>query len=190
MEQAPQGCSTFAAGAILVFATLFLLSFSFVFLVFNQDRRQCVALPNGLYLGYAAVFDFAKDSFSVGGTIKFANGQPLVDQDLWSVFVSDTSAFGDTLALEREGGAVFAWRADTGVVLRHDDPQTYGRIIEEAGPLNHGVDDWVIEHEPRWPDSDIPGSGPTSYGPISLMNTLAKMPEFETRPCTTRMVNW
>lgn len=179
-------------GLAVALVALFLLApIVFGIWVYNRDHRQCVALPNGLYLGYSAVFNFHKPAISAGGTIKFTDGTPLVDQDLWSIFVSDTSAFGVAMGSERDGGRAFAWRADTGLVFQEDDQETYNLIVDEAGPLNYGADSRLFDRQ--WPineGEDMLRSRPTSYGPIRLMNLLADMPGFQASWCATRLIKW
>ncbi|MEO0382950.1 MAG: hypothetical protein AAF234_05290 [Pseudomonadota bacterium] len=179
-----------AFGLALV-AFILLAPIVFGIWVYNRDHRQCVALPNGLYLGYTAVFNFDKPAISAGGTIKFADGTPLVDQDLWSVFVSDTSAFGVAIGSQRDGGEAFAWRADTGVVMYRSNPEAYTMVVEEAGELNYGAGrDFYNPSGLPIGVEEIPRSRPTSYGPVSLMRILADMPEFESRSCATRLFKW
>ncbi|MEM6711461.1 MAG: hypothetical protein AAF590_04195 [Pseudomonadota bacterium] len=177
-EAQPQGCSTFAAGAILLLACFSLLLFGLFYAAFGHERRQCVALPNGLNLGYSAMFDITDPWFQPRGTIKFPSGKPLIAEYPSFVFVSDTTAFG----------ATFAWRADTGVVLQRDDQETFDQIIAEAGPLNYGSD--ISLFNPDILPLDHPDSTrfrPTSYGPIRLMEVLADMPRFEMERCRTRL---
>lgn len=174
------------AGVVLV---LTILAVSLVIWGFNNTYRQCVALPNGLFLGYSAVFDLEDPYLTPNGVIKFADGTPLVDMRHWNVFVSQTSAYG--LAYKDDLDVHFAWRADIGLVHWHDNPEAFDKIFKDDVIWNfgEGAGDFYIGDPPR----KNPASRrwrPASYGPIVLMRALAKRPEFEMRWCTTRLFRW
>lgn len=159
-------------GAVLgLLLLLLLVPTVWVFLAFNNKYRQCVQLKNGLNLGYEAVFDLSRPFFKPIAVPRFQNGVSLIRDELWAINITDTTVFGVTLAIENEGGYRFAWRADTGLVLKNDEPTLYESVISEAGHAN-------------W-DIDI-GSVGTGW----LLDELIRRPEFEVHRCRTSLITW
>ncbi len=140
-------------------------------LVYYNRHHQCVQLRNGMALGYNAVFDLGWPFLKPYGALKFSDGTPLVDQPLWSVFVTDTSIYGRTFGETKDEAFDFAWRADTGVVRRDRDAAAYGRLVAEAGEANAGL-----------PAGDL--------GPLIVMRKLAGRPDYTSRWCPTNLLVW
>lgn len=111
-----------------------------LFVAFNVQFRQCVPLKNGLALGYEAVFDLREPHFMPIAVPKFPDGTPLIRDETWAIYVTDTTVHGWGMAPRSEADYRFAWRVDTGLVRQQDDPQTYDRLVAEAGHAN-----WDIE---------------------------------------------
>lgn len=138
----------FLAGTILL-----LFSIWFFLAVYNRyhDYRRCVGLPNGVILGYEALFDhrmiFDKSRWSSDSRIilKHADGSPLIVDDVFPIFITKTTVYGQAAPMgTRRKGYVFAYRPDVGLVYKYDDPETYARLEAEAGPmLNHLFDDFM-----------------------------------------------
>ena len=154
----------------IVFALL-LISATWLFFAFDRKYHQCVALENGLNLGYEAVFDFGRPFFKPIAVPKFRDGTPLIRDDLWSIFVTDPSLYGVSLAVRDANGYSFAWRGDSGLIKQDQDPLLYDRLVREAGPPN-----WDIEI----------GSVGTDW----LLNELIARPEFNVHRCPTTLITW
>jgi hypothetical protein len=161
-----------AVAPVAVFALLILLiPATWLFLAFDRKYRQCVALENGLNLGYEAVFDLSRPFFKPIAVPKFRDGTPLIRDDLWAIFVTDTSLYGVSLAVRGATGYYFAWRVDTGLVKQADNASLYDRLVLEAG-------------HPNW---DI---GVGSVGTDWLLNELIARPEFKVHRCPTALITW
>ena len=157
---------------VAVLALLILLiPATWLFFAFDRKYRQCVALENGLNLGYEAVFDLGRPFFKPIAVPKFRDGTPLIRDDLWAIFVTDTSLYGVSLAVPDANGYYFAWRGDSGLIKQDQDPSLYDRLVREAGPPN-----WDIEI----------GSVGTDW----LLNELIARPEFNVHRCPTTLITW
>ena len=152
------------------FLVLGLVPIVWLFWGFNQTFRQCVTLKNGLNLGYEAVFDLSRPYFRPLAVPRFADGTPLVRDDLWALFISDTTAHGVSLS-DGNDDYRFAWRADSGLILERDDPTRYQRLVAEAGPAN-----WDL------------GTG--HFGTGWLLSELQKRPAFGHHWCQTSLITW
>ena len=150
---------------------LLLVPTAWVFLAFNSKYRQCVQLENGLNLGYEAVFDLSDPYFKPISVPRFPDGTPLIRDETWAIYVTDTTIYGLTLPIEKEHGYRFAWRTDTGLILLNDDPRLYEKLVVEAGHAN-----WDIET----------GSVETGW----LLKELIKRPEFNVHRCPTSLITW
>lgn len=128
-----------AAAVATVAALILLIPLLWLFIAFNAKFRRCVPLENGLFLGYEAVFDLREPYFMPIAVPKLPDGTPLVRNDIWPVYVTDTTIHGWEMARVSEADDRFAWRADTGLVRQRDDPRTYDRLVAEAGPANRGI---------------------------------------------------
>ncbi len=71
-------------------------------------------LQNGLNLGYEAVFDLSRPFWMPIAIPKFRDGTPLVESDIWPIYVTDTTIHGLALGNVTDKDFWLAWRADTG----------------------------------------------------------------------------
>ncbi len=154
-----------------LFLLLLLVPAVWLFLAYNSKYRQCVQLENGLNLGYEAVFDLSGPFFHPTAVPRFPNGTPLIRDDMWALYVTNTTVYGLSYADEDEHGYRFAWRSDSGLVLKKDDPTLYEKLVAEAGHAN-----WDF------------GSG--SFGTGYLLNELIKRPQFQGHRCPTSLITW
>jgi hypothetical protein len=159
-----------AALVSLVFAVI-LVPALWLFLAFDHKYRQCVALRNGLNLGYEAVFDLGRPFLKPIAVPKFRDGTPLIRDDLWALYVTDTTIHGVSLAVKNADSFRFAWREDTGLIKQDEDAALYEGLLAEAGHAN-----WDF------------GAG--SLGTGWLLNELIKRPEFKVHRCPTALMTW
>ena len=151
---------------------LVVLIAAFPFYVYNRDFRRCGALENGLHLGYNAVFDLWRPIFRPIVVPKLPNGRPLADAEYWDIYISDTTLYGLVLGDDRdEPNYALAWRADTGLVLEHQDQALYEKLVAEAGDTNVGI-------------------GPGQFGPGSVMRRMKEQLGYTDQWCATRFVTW
>lgn len=148
-----------------------LLAAAWPFVVFNARYRTCVQLGNGLNLGYEAVFDLSRPFLKPIAVPRFPDGTPLISDDMWEIYVTDTTVYGWALGKTSDKDYNYAWRTDTGLILKEESPVLYERLIAEAGHAN-------------W-DIDI-GSVGTGW----LLNELIKRPEFNAHRCPTALITW
>lgn len=158
------------AALIALLSVIPLLAAIWVVLAFNRIHRQCVPLENGLNIGYEAVFDLSGPYFRPMTVPRFADGTPVIRDDLWALYVTDTSIYGVPMSHDEPSGS-FVWRADTGLILAKENPALYDRLIAEAGHAN-----WDF------------GTG--SIGTGIFYQELAKRPGFEARRCPTALITW
>ena len=158
-------------GLLLLLSLLLLVPTVWLVVVFNAKFRTCVQLDNGLNLGYEAVFDLSSPYFMPIAVPRFANGTPLLRDDMWSIYVTDTTIYGWALGLSSEEDYDYAWRADTGLILKNDFPRLYEKLVAEAGHAN-----WDI------------GTG--SIGTGWLLHELIERPEFDVKLCPTSLITW
>lgn len=116
-----------------------LLPLVWLFIVYNGKHRVCVSLENGLNLGYAAVFDLGRPWFRPIVVPRLRNGTPLIHDETWAIFVTDTTLYGSAMGPTRAADYRFAWRADTGLIRWQDDPARHDALIAGAGPANRGI---------------------------------------------------
>jgi len=150
---------------------LLLVPAVWVLLAFNSRYRECVQLENGLNLGYEAVFDLSRPYFKPIAIPKFPDGTPLIRDEMWEIYITNTTVYGMALGPTSEEDYWYAWRADIGLVLKEDDPAPYERLVAEAGNAN-----WDIEI----------GSIGTGW----LLKELIRRPQFEVRSCPTSLITW
>lgn len=148
-----------------------LLAATWLFIVFNARYRTCVQLENGANLGYEAVFDLSRPYFKPIAVPRHADGTPLIRNDMWAIFVTDTTIYGWALGGTSDDDYDYAWRADSGLILKDENPIAYEHLIREAGHAN-------------W-DIDI-GSVGTKY----LLDLLIDRPEFDAELCPTALITW
>lgn len=155
-------------GLILIPIFVILL---WLFIAFNNRYRSCVHLENGLTLGYEAVFDLGRPLLKPITVPRYQSGRPVVRHDTWPLYISDTTVHGVTFDETLSTGYSFVWRADTGLVRRDRDPETYQKLVDEAGPTN-----WDY------------GSG--GYGAGVLLKWLSDDPDFPVERCPTALFTW
>ncbi len=141
------------------------------FIAYNKEFRRCVQLKNGLNLGYNAVFDLREPYWLPEEVPKFPDGTPLVEGDVWPIYVTDSTLYGIALSETGSEDFEFAWRADTGLVLKNENQQKYEKLVSEAGDTNPGINIGLI------------GSG-------WLLKELMKRPEYADQWCATRFITW
>lgn len=148
-----------------------LLGIIWIFIVFNVKYRTCVPLENGLNLGYEAIFDLRNPYLKPIAVPKFEDGTPLINNETWEIYVTDTAIYGLALGETVNDDYRFAWRTDTGLILKDQAPETYDQIISNSGPEN-------------W-DIDV-----NSIGTGALLNRLLNRQGFENQTCRTRLLTW
>ncbi len=158
-----------AATALL--SLMLLVPTTWLFLAYNNKYRQCITLKNGLNLGYEAVLDLSRPYFKPIAVPRFTDGTPLIHDELWAIFVTDTSVYGVSMAGEDGLGHRFAWRGDTGLIKQAERGVLYDRLVAEAGHAN-----WDIKT----------GSIGTGW----LLSELIKRPEFNVHRCPTALITW
>lgn len=144
---------------------------AWIFWTFNNRYRQCVQLENGMNLGYEAVFDLGRPLLRPIAVPRFPDGTPLVRDQMWGLYVTPTTIYGDTFAPGRGDSYQFVWRADTGLILAHDHPALYQVLVKEAGHAN-----WDY------------GTG--SYGTEVLLRALSARSGFGAQRCPTALITW
>jgi hypothetical protein len=132
---------------------------------------SCVRLPNGINIGKQALIDLSASYFRPDIVPKFENGASLLFGDAWPFFVTETTVYGLALEADYRNDFWFAWRKDTGLVRKNEEPERYDKIVSEAGDL--------LEH--------------TEYGGFDshiVMINLQKSPEHQNQTCRTRLLTW
>lgn len=157
------GCLSALLALLLTPVALILL---YVFLVYNARYRACAKLDNGLNLGREAVFVLSRPYFRPLAVPRYSDGTPLVRGQVWSLNVTETTVYG------RGENSSFAWRADTGLVRSHEDPETYERLVAEAGAANWGL----------WEGANV--------GANYMLHKITRMPGFDVGWCPTALVRW
>lgn len=94
---------------------------------------HCVQLPNGLNIGKQALIDLNRPYFRPDIVPKFDNGQSLLPGDAWPFYATETTVHGLALEADPKDDFWFAWREDTGLVLKTEDPTLYEKLVSEAG---------------------------------------------------------
>lgn len=141
-----------------------------VFIAFNTKYRSCVQLPNGLNLGYEAVFDLSSPYFKPIAVPKYPDGTPLIRKQTWAIYITETTLYGSTMNPD-DTEHRFAWRADTGLVLQKTDSKHYDRLIAEAGPANKDI-----------------GAGQIGAG--AALNRLLEQKQSNVQKCPTALITW
>lgn len=158
--------------ASIVVAVLFLLLPAiWLFTAYDRKYRVCVSLENGLNLGYEAIFDLSKPYLRPIAIPKFPDGTPLIRDETWEIFVTDTTIYGLAMGPSSEADYRFAWRDDAGLILQQDDRATYEALIAEAGHAN-----WDIEID--------------SVGTGWLLDELIRRQQPTIKRCPTPLVTW
>ena len=132
---------------------------------------SCVQLPNGLKIGKQALLDLSRPYFLPDIVPKFANGRSLLPGDAWPFFATVTTVHGRAMLEDHRQDFRFAWRKDTGLVLKREEPERYEILVSQAG-TNIGETTSTIV------DSHI------------VMMALQERPEYAGQTCRTRWVTW
>lgn len=114
---------------LAVLASPFLLTAIWLFLAFNNKYRTCIPLKNGANLGFEAVFDLSRDFFKPIAVPKLADGTPIIRDDTWALYITDTTLYGLTFTGDADRDYRFAWRMDLGLVPEYADPGTYEVLL-------------------------------------------------------------
>jgi len=102
---------------------------------------HCVQLPNGLNIGKQALIDLSRPYFRPDIVPKFDNGKSLLPGDAWPFFTTETTVHGLALEADPDDDFWFAWREDTGLVLKTENAALYEKLVSAAGtPMgNKGI---------------------------------------------------
>lgn len=130
---------------------------------------HCVQLPNGLNIGKQALLDLNRPYFRPDIVPKFDNGQSLLPGDAWPFYATETTVHGLALEADPEDDFWFAWREDTGLVLKAEDPALYERLVSEAG-------------------TPMGNKGIRGVGSHIVMMELQRRPEYANQTCRTRWI--
>ena len=153
-------------GSLLVIGTLSaVLTLVFLWRV----PTHCVQLPNGLNIGKQALIDLNRPYFRPDIVPKFDNGQSLLPGDAWPFYATETTVHGLALEADPEDDFWFAWREDTGLVLKTEDPALYEKLISEAG-------------------APMGNKGINVVGSHMVMMELQRRPEYSNQTCRTRWI--
>ncbi|MBC9247550.1 hypothetical protein H4P12_12730 [Paracoccus sp. 11-3] len=164
------------AKAATAFALIgLLLPAAWLFTAYDRKYGVCVPLENGLYLGYEAIFDLSRPYFMPIAVPKFPDGTPLIRDETWAIFVTETTLYGLAMGPSPEEDYRFGWRSDVGLIrvglIRQQDHQAaYEALIAEAGPANLDI------------EIDSAGTG-------WLLNELLEQRPASER-CPTSLVTW
>ena len=100
---------------------------------------------------------------------KFRNGKSLLPGDPWPFFTTETTVHGLALEADLDGDFWFAWREDTGLVLKTENAALYEKLVSEAGtPMGNKGINVVASH--------------------IVMMELQKRPEYANQTCRTRWI--
>lgn len=130
---------------------------------------HCVQLPNGLNIGKQALIDLNRPYFRPDIVPKFDNGQSLLPGDAWPFYATKTTVHGLALEADPEEDFWFAWRQDTGLVLKAEDPALYEKLVSEAG-------------------APMANKGINVVGSHMVMMELQRRPEYANQTCRTRWI--
>lgn len=132
---------------------------------------RCVQLPNGMNIGKQALIDLNRPYFRPDIVPKFRNGRSLLPGDAWPFFTTETTVHGLALEADPEDDFWFAWREDTGLILKKENLPLYEKLVSEAGaPMgNKGI---------NAVDSHV------------VMIELQRRPEYANETCRTRWITF
>ena len=131
----------------------------------------CVRLPNGLNIGKQALLDLSRPYFRPDIVPKFPNGRSLLPGDAWPFYATETTVHGRAEQENHRDDFWFAWREDTGLVLKRENPKDYEDILSQAGALLKG----------------------TKYGGYDshiMMMELEELSKYKDQTCRTRWLTW
>ena len=153
-------------GSLLVIGTLSaVLALGFYWGV----PTHCVQLPNGLNIGKQALIDLNRPYFRPEIVPKFDNGQSLLPGDAWPFYATETTVHGLALEADPDNDFWFAWREDTGLILKADDSALYEKLVSEAG-------------------TPMGSKGINVVGSHMVMMELQRRPEYADQTCRTRWI--
>ena len=153
-------------GSLLVIGTLSaVLALGFYWGV----PTHCVQLPNGLNIGKQALIDLNRPYFRPEIVPKFDNGQSLLPGDAWPFYATETTVHGLALEADPDNAFWFAWREDTGLILKADDSALYEKLVSEAG-------------------TPMGSKGINVVGSHMVMMELQRRPEYADQTCRTRWI--
>ena len=153
---------------IIVFTILVV---TFALIAQRGIKTTCARLPNGMNIGHQALIDLSSPYFKPDIVPKYENGASLLPGDAWPFFATETTVYGLAEGADHNSDFWFAWREDTGLILKKNKPEQYDKIVSEAGEL--------LKH--------------TEYGMFSshiVMRNLKKHPEYKNQTCRTRLLTW
>lgn len=130
---------------------------------------HCVQLPNGLSIGKQALIDLNRPYFMPDIVPKFRNGKSLLPGDAWPFFTTETTVHGLALEADPEDDFWFAWREDTGLVLKTENAALYEKLVSEAG-------------------TPMGNKGINIVGSHIVMMELQRQPEYANQTCRTRWI--
>ena len=154
---------------IIVFT---ILAVTFALIAQRGIKTTCARLPNGMNIGYQALIDLSTPYFKHWYSAKVWKWSILTARGCLALFfATETTVYGLAEGEDHNRDFWFAWREDTGLILKKNKPEEYDTIVSEAGePLEH-----------------------TEYGRFSshiFMRNLKKNPEYKNQTCRTRLLTW
>ena len=102
---------------------------------------------------------------------KLGNGHPLTGGDAWPFHVTATTVHGLALEADHQDDYWFAWREDTGLVLKATNPDLYAKLLTEAGEPLDGIREGAV-------------------GPSIVFRDLSRSPAYAGQTCRTRWITW
>lgn len=105
-----------------------------VILNLRLSYMTCVQLPNGLLLDTDGLVNSNRRHGVTITILKNTDGTPVVAEPITYMLVTETTVLGVTGYVAKRKRYEFAYRPDTGLVVRSEDPETHARLFVEAGP--------------------------------------------------------
>jgi hypothetical protein len=112
-----------------------ILAVTFALIAQRGIKTTCARLPNGMNIGYQALIDLSTPYFKPDIVPKYENGASLLPGDAWAFFATETTVYGLAEGKDHTSDFWFAWREDTGLILKTNKPEQYDKIVSEAGEL-------------------------------------------------------
>ena len=101
-----------------------------------NEYKKCVALPNGLLIGQAALFDLKNYFWRPNIVLKLPNGVALIPGYVGWFNFTKTTVYGHIEIKNNPARDIaFVYRADSGLIFATDEPESYEALKNEAGPL-------------------------------------------------------
>ena len=91
--------------------------------------------------------------------------------DAWPFFATETTIYGLAEGPDHNSDFWFAWRTDTGLVLKKTEPELYEEIVSEAGER-------------------LDSTGISVISSHIVMRNLKKHPEYKNQTCRTHLLTW